>query len=167
MQLCGVQVLDALEVVQREEKNKSLQTLFKDLNDHTTNAFEYGKNFLAYLLTATKKAGADLTSSNRFDGDTYETGRLHRLLERNTDPVMKMYVADIRESDRRIEAAATPQGPAGLLTPAQEAPSFYKIIVLKIEDGGLFGPATFVFSVTDPKANTWVLRKKYVHSTMP
>ena len=50
-----------MEVVQREEKNKSLQQLFKDLNDNTTNAFEFGKNFLAYLLTTTKKAGADLT----------------------------------------------------------------------------------------------------------
>jgi hypothetical protein len=51
-------VLDALEVVRREEKNKSLQQLFKELNDNTTNAFEYGKNFLAYLLTTTKKVRA-------------------------------------------------------------------------------------------------------------
>lgn len=62
-------VLDALEVVQREERNKSLQTLFKEVNDHTTNAFEFGKNFLAYLLTTTKKAGADLTTSSKYDGE--------------------------------------------------------------------------------------------------
>ena len=55
------QVKDAVEVVEREEKNKSLQQLFKELNDHTTNAFEFGKNFLAYLLMTSKKAGADLT----------------------------------------------------------------------------------------------------------
>ena len=54
-------MLDALEVVKREERNKSLQQLFKELNDNTTNAFEFGKSFLAYLLTTTKKAGADLT----------------------------------------------------------------------------------------------------------
>jgi len=56
-----VQILDALEVVRREEKNKSLQQLFKELNDNTTNAFEFGKSFLAYLLSTNKKAGADLT----------------------------------------------------------------------------------------------------------
>lgn len=56
-----IQVKDALEMVQREEKNRSLQQLFKELNDNTTNAFEFGKNFLAYLLTTSKKAGADLT----------------------------------------------------------------------------------------------------------
>jgi hypothetical protein len=29
-------------------------------------------------------------NSNRFDGESYESGRLHRLLEKATDPVMKM-----------------------------------------------------------------------------
>lgn len=74
---------------------------------------------------------------------------------------MKMYVADIREADRRLEAAA---GPGGLLSSSPERgegpAAFYRILVLKVEDGGVFGPAVFVFSVFDPKGNNWVLRKK-------
>jgi hypothetical protein len=42
-------------VVRQEEKSKSLQQLFKELNNHTANSFEYGKTFLAYLLTTSKK----------------------------------------------------------------------------------------------------------------
>jgi len=43
-------VKNALELISREEKNKSLQSFFKELNDHSTNAFEFGKQFLAFLL---------------------------------------------------------------------------------------------------------------------
>ena len=56
-------VCDALEIVKREKKNKSLQELFKELNDHTTNTFEYGKSFLAYILCAKMEGGADLRTS--------------------------------------------------------------------------------------------------------
>ena len=71
-------VINALEVVRREEKNKSLQSLFKELNDHTTNGFEFGKVFLAYLLYHSKKAGTDLTTSSKFFGSSFENGKLHR-----------------------------------------------------------------------------------------
>jgi hypothetical protein len=96
-------VLDALEVVTREEKNKSLQSLYKELNDHTTNTFEFGKNFLAYLLSTSKKVGVDLVSSGSLNGRSMETGRLHRLLEKATESVMKGYVAEMRASEERIE----------------------------------------------------------------
>lgn len=84
-------ISDAYELTTREERNKSLQALFKDLNDHTINAFEFGKNFLAYLLYISKVAGADLTSSKDFKGKTYQSGRLHLLLVKVTDPVLKLY----------------------------------------------------------------------------
>ena len=47
-------VKNALELISREEKNKSLQSFFKELNDHSTNAFEFGKQFLAFLLHSGK-----------------------------------------------------------------------------------------------------------------
>jgi hypothetical protein len=96
-------VSNALEVVQREEKNKSLQTLFMELNDHTLNGFEFGKSFLAYVLYHSKAGGSNLVHSKVFDGSSFERGKLYRLLDKATSSVMKMYVTDMRESDRRIE----------------------------------------------------------------
>lgn len=75
-------VLNALEIVKIEEKNKSLQLLFKELNDNVTNSFEFGKNFMAYLISTSLKLGADLSDWVVLDGETLETGALHRLLER-------------------------------------------------------------------------------------
>jgi hypothetical protein len=72
---------DARATLRREESNKSLQRLFTELNNHTTNTLEFGKNFLAYLLCASTAAGADLPSRARTQGSTYENGRLLRTLE--------------------------------------------------------------------------------------
>lgn len=67
-------VRNALELISREEKNKSLQMFFKELNNHTTNAFEFGKQFLAYVMYPSKSITGNLLSSQVFDGRTYETG---------------------------------------------------------------------------------------------
>jgi hypothetical protein len=85
-------VKNALELISREEKNRSLQSFFKELNDHTTNAFEFGKQFLAYLMFATTKVNGSLTSNRIFDGRTYETGKLHGMLEAATNIVLESYV---------------------------------------------------------------------------
>jgi hypothetical protein len=97
-------VNDALEVVTREEKNKSLQLMFKEMNDHSMNAFEYGKNFLAFMLTTTPKVGSDfINSSNQYDGSSVEKGRLHCLLLSVTVPVFQSYVTDMKDTALRIE----------------------------------------------------------------
>ena len=114
-------VTDALEVMRREEKNKSLQTLFMELNDHTLNGFEFGKSFLAYVLCTSKAGGANLLHCKMFDGSSFERGKLHRLLERATCSVMKLYVADMRDSDRQVEAPTG--GPQPLLAITDGDPS--------------------------------------------
>lgn len=103
-------VADALEVVQREEKNKSLQVLFMELNDHTLNGFEFGKAFLAYMLYHSKPGGANLVHTKHFDGSSYESGKLHRLLDKATVSVMKAYVSDMRETDKRMESGKAIDG---------------------------------------------------------
>jgi len=85
-------VKNAHEMVSREEKNKSLQSLFKELNDHTTNAFEFGKTFLAYLLYPDRNAGSNLASNIKLDGKTLENGKLHRLLEQSTEVLHERFV---------------------------------------------------------------------------
>lgn len=97
-------VLDALEITTREEKNKSLQQMFKELNSHTNNSFEFGKSFMAYILACSIKAGVDLVSSEKFDGQTFEKGSLHHALLGVTNSVMKSYVTDMKETDERIES---------------------------------------------------------------
>lgn len=95
-------VKNALELISREEKNKSLQSFFKDLNDHTTNAFEFGKQFLAFLLHSNKKINGNILSDVSFDGRTYETGKLHNLLESATSVVLESYVADMGITHERL-----------------------------------------------------------------
>jgi len=46
---------EALTILEREERNRSMADMLKELNDHVTNAVEYGKSFLAYLLYAGPK----------------------------------------------------------------------------------------------------------------
>ena len=72
-----------------------MQRLFKELNGHATNCLEYGKNYLAFLLFASKKAGADLPSKVRYEGKTLETGKLLRLLE-NTASMNTAHEAALR-----------------------------------------------------------------------
>lgn len=98
-------VKNALELISREEKNKSLQSFFKELNDHSTNAFEFGKQFLAYLLYPTKKIGGNIIANAVFDGRTYETGKLHNLLESATNIVLESYVADMNLTHERTSPA--------------------------------------------------------------
>jgi hypothetical protein len=108
-----------LEIVQREERNKSLQTLFMELNDHTMNGFEFGKIFLAYICYHSKSGGADLIHSNQFDGSTYERGKLYKLLMKATNSVMKVYVSDMRQSQINqdlIEDHTKPSRGGGLAT---------------------------------------------------
>ena len=95
-------VKNALELISREEKNKSLQSFFKELNDHTTNAFEFGKQFLAFLLHSNKKVNGNIFSDVSFDGRTYETGKLHNLLESATSIVLESYVADMNLTHERV-----------------------------------------------------------------
>lgn len=97
---------DAYELTTREERNKSMQALFKDLNDHTVNGFEFGKNYLAYLLYISKVAGADLVTSKEFKGKSFQAGKLHLLLVKATDPVLKLYSQDIKMTEKRLEQAA-------------------------------------------------------------
>lgn len=99
-------VKNALELISREEKNKSLQSFFKELNDHSTNAFEFGKQFLAYLLYPTKKIGGNILANTVFDGRSYETGKLHNLLESATNIVLESYVADMNLTQERTAAGA-------------------------------------------------------------
>jgi hypothetical protein len=125
-------IQNALEIVQREERNKSLQTLFMELNDHTMNGFEFGKTFLAYILYHSKSGGADLIHSNQFDGSTYERGKLYKLLMKATNSVMKVYVSDMRQSQINqdlIEDTNPPHGSAaprgGGFGASGAAPSIY------------------------------------------
>lgn len=152
-------VQDALETVTREEKNKSLQTMFKELNDHTNNTFEYGKNFMAYLVAGSKKMGVDVMSSPAFDGESFERGRLNRMLLQATDSVMKSYVTDMRETEKRIEG-----GPMERLGGAAEdfVPD-YVVDVPEYDDSlslSLSG-ALYTVDITDPKGHRWVVKKTY------
>ena len=101
-----MQVKNALELISREEKNKSLQSFFKELNDHTTNTFEFGKQFLAFLLHSNKKVNGNILSDVSFDGRTYETGKLHNLLESATNIVLESYVADMNLTHERTNKGA-------------------------------------------------------------
>lgn len=106
-------VRDALEVVRLEARNKSLHALFKELNDHATNALHHGQRYLAYLLYARQKAGADLADGGRqLRGATYAEGRLLRLLERATAAAARAHVLEeggqARFTSPAIENASQP-----------------------------------------------------------
>jgi hypothetical protein len=105
-------VQNALELISREEKNRSLQSFFKELNDHTTNSFEFGKQFLAYLLYPTTKIPGNLITNVAFDRRTYETGKLHSLLENATNVVIESYVEDMNLTHERTQPGA-PRQPLG------------------------------------------------------
>eukprot|EP01041_Mallomonas_annulata_P009148 gene9148-18955_t len=172
-------VLDALEVVTREEKNKSLQIMFKELNDSVTNTFEFGKGYLAYLTsTGSKKVGVDLVDSSAFNGRSYEMGKLHRLLVRATEPVMKSYVADMKATELRIENAAKANGTYKPLTNDTSAsnnntlvsstsPSPSPIIQEDYEistdydNSSSMSGVVYIIEIKDPMGYQWVIHKKF------
>jgi len=97
---------------------------------------------------------------------------LYRLLEKSTAPVMQMYVADMRNSDLRIENAARGGGDGGGDAMIQDSPSTptptalidgsgsYRVEVASWEETTFQG-ITYVFALKDPKNNHWTTRKKY------
>lgn len=138
---------EVLEIVSREEKNKSLQALFKELNDHTTNAFEFGKNYLGYLLSASKKVGADLLHSKKFKGDSYETGYLHHILVDNTEAVMKMYLADMKNADQAIENADPENIRDGY------------VVTYSKHETSMLNAVTYHFIIEDKRGIQWLIEK--------
>ena len=162
-------VKNALEVVSREEKNKSLQSLFKELNDHTTNSFEFGKSFLAYLIYPDRNAGNNLTSDPKMDGKTIETGKLHRILEQSTEVVFKTYVDDMSDSianQKSPELKALENKSSNVLMPGQiEALQrrdeyHYTISVADYEESLVKG-VVYLIEICDPKGHKWIVRKSY------
>lgn len=101
-------------------------------------------------------------SSARFDGETYETGRLHRLLEKATDPVMKMYVADLRNTELKLEDGANTKGTPALTASSSSCANdgSYMVDIPSYEDSTFQG-ITYILNLTDPKNNRWTIRKKY------
>lgn len=128
------------------------------MNDNTTNVFEYGKTFLAYLLYHSAKAGTDLTSSVKLSGVTYETGRLHHLLEAATAPVMRMYVSDMRATDLRIKfSGKSPTRDDNNISPVGPR---YQVKGLEATAASLTR-TTYVMQVTDPSGYCWRISKRY------
>jgi hypothetical protein len=165
-------VKNALEVVSREEKNKSLQSLFKELNDHTTNAFEFGKTFLAYLLYPDKQAGTNLTTNLKLDGKTFETGKLHRILEQSTEVVFKTYVQDMNESIENQKSPELKALEAHTTTNIMFQPQIDSLIrkgeyqyLIKVQDYeetlvSLKG-VLYLIEICDPKGHKWIVRKTF------
>lgn len=180
-------VSNALEVVVREERNKSLQTLFMELNDHTLNGFEFGKSFLAYILYFSKAGGSNLENSKAFDGSTFERGKLYRLLDKATRSVMKTYISDMRVADRGSSAVAARKdvardekginhmqialfegGDAGLSRlPSENGDissddSEYDVEISEYTRDTAISAVTFTVLITDHQSNTkWAFKKTY------
>jgi hypothetical protein len=166
-------IQNALEIVQREEKNKSLQTLFMELNDHTMNGFEFGKSFLAYILFYSRPGGADLAHANGFDGSTYEKGKLFKLLIKSTNSVMKVYVSDMRQSQINQDlltdvplsnllllTSGGGEGSGGEEGETTEV-SEYQIEFNEYERESALTATVFLIYLTDRQHNRWLLKKKY------
>jgi hypothetical protein len=181
-------VKNALELISREEKNKSLQGFFKELNDHTTNAFEFGKQFLAFLLCPNKKIGGNLTANAVFDGRTFETGKLHNLLESATNIMLESYVEDMTLSQQRVSGSAgllpseagnrssaggggdslvvysaQGTGQSGQIIPGAAGPrevDQYLVDISDFEESSL-RPVVYIIEMLDPKGHRWVVRRAF------
>jgi hypothetical protein len=186
-------IKDALETITREEKNKSLQLMFKELNDHTMNTFEYGKNFLAFLVANSQKVGADyLSSSSALDGSSIEKGKLHYMLLSVSEPIFTSYVTDMRDTEERQRTAvANAQGQLQGVNAIESAGGGYEAanaaalqagcnslqtvtsgyrIEIESFSNGTF-TTTFNVLVTDPDGHTWTIQKtttdfKNLHQSM-
>lgn len=164
---------NALEIVRREEMNKSLQTLFKEMNDHTINTFEFGKLSLAYLLFFSKKVGSNLTTANGFDGKTIESGKFHFLLEKVTHVVFDTYVKDMEQSQNRLAITNNDgakyienQYNSGYLTSdghdiaeKKNSRSGYDIAVRGFESS--ITSTLFVVKIQDPKGHQWITKRSW------
>ena len=185
-----VQVKNALELISREEKNKSLQTFFKELNDHSTNAFEFGKQFLAYLLCPTKKIGGNLTANTVFDGRTYETGKLHNLLESATNLMLESYIEDMSLTQDRLHNNNTPitnttnnndaketnynstelvsynnnnniPNPTTTMSPQDTTTSGEYLVEITDFEESTLSSLLYIVELIDPKGHKWVIKKSY------
>ena len=86
-------VKNAYDVLVLEEKNKSLLSLFQDLNNNCVNTLEFGKSFLGYLLCHSSKLGYNIfnpdksffSSGSYNTKKAYESGKLHRLIMKVTE----------------------------------------------------------------------------------
>lgn len=169
-------VKEAHEVVAREERNKSLQTLFNELNDSTNNLFGFGKQFLAYLLCAAKKLGYSVDSnntSNIFDGQTLEAGKLHRLVEQVTRPVFEAYKTDMDRSNQTLEngllkaledKAAAANGTSLPLTANKPSLGRYELRVKGYESNPSplqISSPLYLLQIEDPRGNKWIVKKTF------
>jgi hypothetical protein len=184
-------VKNALEIISREEMNKSLQLLFKELNDHTTNFFGFGKLFLAYLLFHSKKIGASITTTPSYDGNNLETGKLHYLLERVTSVVFETYQKDLEVTNNKlfpekmnnlfsaenqlinndnnmvmVASRSRNNSNSGekqsQLTTSGTSTNGYRIYVKGYEKNTLQVTSTvYLIQIEDPKGNKWLLRKNW------
>ncbi len=171
-------VKSALEIIRREEMNKSLQTLFKEMNDHTTNSFEFGKLFLSYLLFFSKKIGSNLTSANGFDGKSIESGKLHYLLEKTTHVVFDTFGKDIELSQNRINCAiisdnayhvptnmiennnSIPSSPQNAMAEkSRKSSSGYDIAIRGYEAS--LTSTIFIIKIEDPKGHQWIAKRSW------
>lgn len=175
-------VKNALEIVRREEMNKSLQTLFKEMNDNTTNLFEFGKQFMAYLLYFSKKVGSNLTAAKVFDGNSIENGKLHFLLEKTTRIVFDSYMKDMeltynRTHDRQMPTLANQnesdyksiqnsqnniadaKGGAENSSTALVRTSYD--IAIRGYETALMGSTVYIVKIIDPKNHQWVAKRSW------
>lgn len=156
-------VKNALEIIEREEMNKSLQLLFKDLNDNLINIFEFGKHFLAYLLYYEKKVGGGLVFSKQFTGNSILNGKLHHLLELTTNVVFETYMKDMDNTYNRIHGSSDDTGNHK-----------YTLVVRGLDSSNnqgyvnrllSFNPEAskqYLVEIIDPKGYKWIVKKTWI-----
>lgn len=135
-------VLEVLQIVRTEQRNQSMYSLMKRMNDHTLNCFNYGRAFLTFLLFADKQAGADLLAASReLDQSTYARGKLAGLLSATSASVLR--IADETQASERPDSET----------------SLYEVQVPRVIPATFLRNAGFVVSVTGPRAGgsfeTW------------
>ena len=145
--------------------------MFKELNDNTNNAFEFGKLFLAYMLYASKKAGSDLISSNHLNGKSFENGLLHCALVQVTSFVMKTYVNDMKQTDQRIESGAIGYNNNnnnainnrisgdGTTFEVPDVQSEYSVDIPTYEEA--MTGTIYSIKINDPHGQCWIVRRTY------
>lgn len=149
---------NALDMVERENKNKSLQQMFMEMNDHTVNSIEFGKNFLAYLLCISKVAGADLVTSKDFNGKNMEMGKLHRILLKATDTVMSLYAVDLKRTEQRLGVGSTNEERKAI---EEEDVPPYALVDEVTCDVSLTSGASYNFNLIDRQGAKWVVTHKF------
>lgn len=108
--------------------------------------------------------GSDLASWTVLDGESLDTGMLHRLIERTTDHIMKSYVFDMRLSKMRIDDQKEEGGhfDGALNRDAREGDRdeqcMYKVTYCGAEDSTM-SSTSFLFLLQDPNGLSWTVRK--------